>query len=70
MTGYELQALIGAWATAMFLYGIIAVLANAGMAAFVAEQKGYAPYNWFFLTLFFPMALFAVLGLPVREVQK
>ena len=34
------------------------------------RRKNYTPHNWFFLTLFFPMALFAVVGLPVKEKQK
>ncbi|MXZ04497.1 MAG: hypothetical protein F4Y90_03080 [Rhodothermaceae bacterium] len=70
MIGYELEALIYAWAAAIFWYGIIAVFVNAGMAAFVAQEKNYPPVIWFFLTLFFPMALFAVLGLPVKETLK
>lgn len=72
MTGSELDMLIETLAGAavfLFLYSAIALIVNAGMAAYVAEAKNYQPVAWFFLTLFFPMALFAVLGLPVKEKQ-
>ena len=62
-----MMEMLAGMAVFLFLYGLAALIVNAGMAAYVAESKNYQPVAWFFLTLFFPMALFAVIGLPVKE---
>jgi len=60
---------MGIWMVWIIIGGFVLII-NSAFTSWLAKQKGYSSFNWFFLALFFGFIPFLAIGFAPNLYQK